>query len=157
MNKDGHTRSGARRRTPAREKVQPEGEPIAGRSPAEAGMPLERRGSLAPSQPAQKGTPIERELPASSREAPTGQPEQPIENDGALCKEQGYPASCPVMPRVGQVVKLSSDLRRAMRRLGRELNACQKCPAGEDCRFIRYFQDQVNAAILQVNAEWGLP
>jgi hypothetical protein len=156
MNKERHVRSSARRKTPARGKVQPEGEPIAGRSPAKAGIPLERPGPPAPSQPANMSAPVERELPVRKREAPPGQPERPIENDSALCKAQGYPASCPAA-RVDQVLSLSSDLRRAMRRLRRELNACQSCPAGDDCRFIRYFQDQVNAAILQVNAEWGLP
>jgi hypothetical protein len=67
------------------------------------------------------------------------------------------PASCPIAPRVSQVLSLSFDLQRAMRRLRRELNACQACPMGEDCRFMNYFQGQVNAAITQVNAEWGLP
>jgi hypothetical protein len=157
MNKEQAAHPGARRRTPAREKVQPEGEPTAGRSPAEAGNPLERRGLPAPSRPDQNSAPVERELPASSREAPPGQPERPVEIEGALWKEQRCPAACPMSARVEQVLRLSSDLRRGMRRLRRELNACQKCPAGEDCRFIRYFQDQVNAAILQVNAEWGLP
>jgi hypothetical protein len=44
-----------------------------------------------------------------------------------------------------------------MRRLRRELNACQVCPVGENCRFMSYFQGQVNAAITQVNEEWGMP
>ena len=69
----------------------------------------------------------------------------------------GLPASCPIAPRVSQVLSLSSDLRRAMRRLRRELNACQACPAGEECRFMSYFLEQVNTAITQVNEEWGTP
>jgi hypothetical protein len=44
-----------------------------------------------------------------------------------------------------------------MRRLRRELNACQACPMGENCKFMSYFQGQVNAAITQVNDEWGIP
>jgi hypothetical protein len=121
---------------PDRRKVQPEGEPNAGRSPAEAGRSKERNGLLAPMQPGQ------------------GDPPDPPNNEGV---QWGLPASCPVAPRVSQVLSLSSDLRRAMRRLRRELNACQACPVGEDCRFMSYFQGQVNAAITQVNEEWGLP
>jgi hypothetical protein len=67
------------------------------------------------------------------------------------------PASCPVACRVSRVLSLSFDLRRAMRRLRRELNACQACPLGENCRFMSYFQGQVQAAITQVTEEWGLP
>jgi len=68
-----------------------------------------------------------------------------------------WPASCPIASRVSRVLNLSFDLRQAMRRLRRELNACQACPLGENCRFMSYFQGQVQAAITQVNEEWGLP
>ena len=141
---------------PDRREVQPEGEPNAGRSPAEAGTTEERRGLLAPLQTGQGDPP---QPPVYGGEPPVygGKPpksgSEPA-NTGDI--QRGLPASCPIAPRVSQVLNLSSDLGRAMRRLRRELNACQACPAGEDCRFISYFQEQVNAAITQVNAEWGL-
>ena len=141
---------------PDRREVQPEGEPNAGRSPAEAGTSEERRGLLAPFQTGQGDPP---QPPVYGGEPPVygGKPpksgSEPA-NTGDI--QRGLPASCPIAPRVSQVLNLSSDLGRAMRRLRRELNACQACPAGEDCRFMSYFQEQVNAAITQVNAEWGL-
>ena len=134
---------------PDRREVQPEGEPNAGRSPAEAGTSEERRGLLAPLQTGQGDPP---QPPVYGGKPPKSGSEPA--NTGDI--QRGLPASCPIAPRVSQVLNLSSDLGRAMRRLRRELNACQACPAGEDCRFISYFQEQVNAAITQVNAEWGL-
>ena len=163
MGKDRRAQARTRSQPPDRREVQPEGEPNAGRSPAEAGTSEERRGLLAPFQTGQGDPP---QPPVYGGEPPVYGSEPPVyggkppksgsepANTGDI--QRGLPASCPIAPRVSQVLNLSSDLGRAMRRLRRELNACQACPAGEDCRFISYFQEQVNAAITQVNAEWGL-
>ena len=84
---------------------------------------------------------------------PAGQPDRPRRS--TFC---GFPPSgCPIAPDIHLVLDLSEDLSRAMRQLRRKLNACEKCPLDDRCGFRRSFQEQVKAAIQEVNAEWGMP
>jgi hypothetical protein len=64
--------------------------------------------------------------------------------------------NCPVQKDVSQIQDLSKDLTRSMRKLRRDLLACQSCDAAEDCPVLREFNLNVTAAIDQITDEWNL-
>ena len=61
--------------------------------------------------------------------------------------------SCPVLDDAAHVTDLTQDIRRAMRRLRRDLDRCKTCPAGEQCPALRNYQAQINQAIVEVLSE----
>jgi hypothetical protein len=55
----------------------------------------------------------------------------------------------------GQVVDLSRDLIKTLRRLRRDLRMCARCKQTVTCPMLRDFNTQVQAAIDQINDEWN--
>ena len=63
---------------------------------------------------------------------------------------------CPVQEETENVLELSKDLRRAVRRLKRSMGACMHCAAKQDCPVLINFQMTVNEAIGEIIEELGL-
>ena len=55
----------------------------------------------------------------------------------------------------GQVLDLSRDLTRTLRRLRRDLRMCTRCQQSVTCPLLQDFNQQVQAAIDQINDEWN--
>lgn len=66
------------------------------------------------------------------------------------------PQECPVLQDAQNVLAAGENLTRAVRRLRTSRRMCQRCPALESCPVWREFNCQIDAAIQQVNLEWGL-
>lgn len=68
------------------------------------------------------------------------------------------PPSCPIYGDVAAISGLSRDMRRQLRKLKRDLQACDSCAQMDNghCPFLDSFQSQVNAAITAVTEEWNL-
>jgi hypothetical protein len=64
---------------------------------------------------------------------------------------------CAAMIEAEKVVKAADNLGRAMRRLKRARNACERCASYDDCPIARRIQSEINAAIQTVSDEWTLP
>jgi hypothetical protein len=45
---------------------------------------------------------------------------------------------------------------RTIRRIKQDLNACDKCPASENCVVLREFNSQISVAIQEIQDEWDL-
>jgi len=79
------------------------------------------------------------------------------------CARQTYPSEdvrpvCPLQENASKTVGLGKDLVRSLRRLRRDLQACKTCPsgkAGRICPVRQDFNNQVDTAIAELNAEWG--
>ena len=63
-------------------------------------------------------------------------------------------AACPVRISARRVSRMSSDLRLAIRRLRRDLNACRHCDRADDCPLLAALHAQVDQAIAEVLEEW---
>jgi hypothetical protein len=127
-----------------------------------------KRGVVTPSLPGAGGSKPHRKTTNATGSAPSHEegkhklhspaedlpPAFPPLTDALPGVSPALPVTCPISGAIYQVIHLSSDLARAMRQLRRKLNACQDCSLEEACAFRAYFQAQVNAAILEVNAEW---
>ena len=66
-------------------------------------------------------------------------------------------ADCPVRECAQQTVALGQDLEKALRRLRKTMRACARCGLAGDCALIREWHSQIDAAVREVAAEWGLP
>jgi len=64
--------------------------------------------------------------------------------------------SCPVLEDTHQIQGLTHDLTKTMRKLRRDINNCNKCPAFEECQILKEFNALVQQAIQEVNAEWDM-
>ena len=62
---------------------------------------------------------------------------------------------CPILDDQARINDLSEDLVRAMRKLRRDLDACNRCPANEGCPILMEFNAAVQTAITEVNDEWN--
>lgn len=71
-------------------------------------------------------------------------------------KDTSKPHCCRVRMDAACVVSLGQDLRRALQRLRRDLAACRKCPLSAECELRQHIDEQIEAAIAEVNAEWGM-
>ena len=72
------------------------------------------------------------------------------------------PPSCPIYGDVAALTGLSRDMLRTLRKLRRDLKACEDCPnydpdmsGNHRCVFLSEFQTQANAAINEVWEEWN--
>jgi hypothetical protein len=76
------------------------------------------------------------------------------------------PPSCPIYgdiaADVAALTGLSRDMLRQLRKLRRDLKACEECPnydpglsGNRQCPFLSEFQAQTNAAINEVWEEWN--
>ena len=68
------------------------------------------------------------------------------------------PPSCPIYGDVAAISDLSRDMLRQLRKLRRDLQACESCQEMDDgkCLFLESFHSQVNQAINTVTEEWNL-
>jgi hypothetical protein len=62
---------------------------------------------------------------------------------------------CPILDDQARINDLSEDLVRAMRKLRRDLDACNRCPAYESCPILMEFNAAVQTAIQEINDEWN--
>jgi hypothetical protein len=63
---------------------------------------------------------------------------------------------CPIAGTAREVTRLSVTIVRLLRKLCDELDCCARCSRQADCRLLREYHCQVNAAIQAVNEEWNL-
>ena len=63
---------------------------------------------------------------------------------------------CPVFENSQNVLNVSGDMTKAMRKLRRSLNHCHDCSKYEDCTIWQQFRAHVDSAIASVVDEWGL-
>ena len=61
--------------------------------------------------------------------------------------------TCPILADADRITELTQDIRRAMRRLRRDLNRCKTCPAEEQCPVLQNYQAQISQAIAEVLSE----
>jgi ferritin-like protein len=71
-------------------------------------------------------------------------------------KETLKPHGCRVRMDARRVISLGQDLRRSLQRLRHDLAACRKCPLAGECTLRQEIDEQIDAAIAEVNAEWGM-
>jgi hypothetical protein len=69
-------------------------------------------------------------------------------------KTKNLSSGCPVLQDTRQIQGLSHDLARSLRKLRRDLNACEKCPNYDNCQVLKEFNNMVNTALSEVSAEW---
>lgn len=68
-----------------------------------------------------------------------------------------YPrADCPVLQQAEAVFSHAKNLRTSINKLRKSLAACQDCPNAADCYPLKEFNRQVDVAIDELTAEWGL-
>jgi len=65
-------------------------------------------------------------------------------------------SDCPIAEDVSKVQTLSKDITQAIRKLRRDLNACQHCPSFESCVVLQNFNSLVRECLLEIQAEWEL-
>jgi hypothetical protein len=61
---------------------------------------------------------------------------------------------CPVLQDTRQIQGLAHDLTKTMRKLRRDLEACEKCPAIDDCQVLKEYRGLVQEAINSFMSEW---
>ena len=66
------------------------------------------------------------------------------------------PADCPILANREAITGLSRSMVRTIRRIKQDLNACDKCPASENCVVLREFNSQISVAIQEIQDEWDL-
>ena len=66
------------------------------------------------------------------------------------------PADCPILANRDTITGLSRSMVRTIRRIKQDLNACDKCPASENCVVLREFNSQISVAIQEIQDEWDL-
>ena len=66
------------------------------------------------------------------------------------------PSPCPVLDDTVLIQSLSTDLVKTLRKLRRDLRACESCPGVDECPVLKNFNGQVTTAIHEVIEEWGL-
>ncbi len=66
------------------------------------------------------------------------------------------PADCPILANRDTITGLSRSMVRTIRRIKQDLNACDKCPASENCVVLREFNSQISGAIQEIQDEWDL-
>jgi hypothetical protein len=63
---------------------------------------------------------------------------------------------CPILQDTCQIQGLSNDLAKTIRKLRRDLKACQACHNYEDCTVLKEFNTMVQTAIEEVSSEWEI-
>ncbi len=72
------------------------------------------------------------------------------------CEATPIPADCPILANREAFTGLSRSMVRTIRRIKQDLNACDKCPASENCVVLREFNSQISVAIQEIQDEWDL-
>ena len=72
------------------------------------------------------------------------------------CEATPIPADCPILANREAITGLSRSMVRTIRRIKQDLNACDKCPASENCVVLREFNSQISVAIQEIQDEWDL-
>jgi hypothetical protein len=62
--------------------------------------------------------------------------------------------TCPVLKDTQRVVHSGEELLRALRRLRRDLLACQDCPSLDGCPLRAEFNLTIDALVAEINEEW---
>jgi hypothetical protein len=62
--------------------------------------------------------------------------------------------NCPIKEDSEKLAKTSKDLVKAMRKLRRDILACDQCIAVDTCEIHARFRSLVNTAIREVVIEW---
>ena len=65
-------------------------------------------------------------------------------------------ADCPILANREAITGLSRSMVRTIRRIKQDLNACDKCPASENCVVLREFNSHISVAIQEIQDEWDL-
>jgi hypothetical protein len=66
------------------------------------------------------------------------------------------PFTCPVIQEAQNILAMSGNLTRAMRRLRKKMNRCSSCEFAGACPEMRHFQSQIITAIVELTDEWNL-
>lgn len=64
---------------------------------------------------------------------------------------------CPIEKHANAILRSGKQMVSRMRRLRRNLSRCRRCPAFGVCEFRENFNQLIDAVILEINEEWGLP
>jgi hypothetical protein len=64
--------------------------------------------------------------------------------------------NCPIEDDTRQIILTGEQMVRAMRKLRRDLASCRRCARAKNCALRVSFRAMVDAAIDEVNEEWGL-
>lgn len=64
--------------------------------------------------------------------------------------------TCPILLDARRMLDKAQDLHRALRSLRRSSQRCFTCPEKADCSTLRHYAHAVNAAIRDIQREWGL-
>ena len=72
------------------------------------------------------------------------------------CEATPIPTDCPILANREAITSLSRSMVRTIRRIKQDLNACDKCPASENCVVLREFNNQISVAIQEIQDEWDL-
>lgn len=65
-------------------------------------------------------------------------------------------SNCTVARSAEGVLKAGNDFVKKLRRLRRDLDLCEQCPHNDDCKIKIEFNFLVDAAIAEINDEWGM-
>ena len=68
----------------------------------------------------------------------------------------GARIDCPIAAHAGRFERLSQDMLSTMRRMRRDLDECQNCPALNNCSVLEIFNTHIQTAIQEINDEWEL-
>jgi len=68
------------------------------------------------------------------------------------------PTQCPIYNDVNAITILSRDMLKQLRRLKRDLQACERCSQMDEgqCAFLQSFHTLVNSAVNAITEEWNL-
>ncbi len=80
-------------------------------------------------------------------------PQMTSDPGASLLKKKQVP-KCSILEDLNRIENLSHSLGRTMRRLRRDIKACQDCASADDCDTLRNFNAMVKTAIDEVNQEW---
>ena len=83
-------------------------------------------------------------------------PQSTINNQQSKISESPW-LTCPVCHDTQRITTLSKDMIRAIRKLRRDLKACESCSIDpEDCPIRQNLNSQIQVAIQEVVDTWGL-
>ena len=63
--------------------------------------------------------------------------------------------NCPIRKEAEKLKGLGGEMKRAMRRLRRDLARCDVCPDLVECPIRQEFNAMIDGIIAEVNKEWG--
>lgn len=72
-------------------------------------------------------------------------------------RKQKEVVSCPIEKHANAILRSGKQMVSGMHRLRKNLSRCRRCPAFGACEFRENFNRLIDAVILEINEEWGLP